>query len=65
MSDSSTAYASLLAGYVIPGDADGSVLMELLTTSDEADQMPPPDYDRLPEADVALVREWIDSGAAQ
>jgi|GEM_PF-829274 len=61
--DADTAYASLLAGYVTPGDADNSMLMDLLTSTDDAVRMPP--GQPLDASDIAVVADWINNGAAQ
>lgn len=61
--DRETAYASLLGGYVTAGDADGSMLMELLTTADDDVRMPP--GEPLDASDVDAVADWINNGAAQ
>ena len=61
--DIDTAYASLIAGYVTPGDAESSALMGLLTSPDEEVRMPP--GEPLDADQVALVADWINNGAAQ
>ena len=63
LSDADTAYASLLAGYVTANDPDNSMLMELLTSSDDDVRMPP--GEPLSDAEVDAVRAWINNGAAQ
>ncbi|MBX3014344.1 MAG: hypothetical protein KF832_22670 [Caldilineaceae bacterium] len=59
-----TAYASLMAGsmsgpVVIPGDAESSVLWQVI----ESGKMPM--IGELPAADKALVRQWIELGALE
>lgn len=50
---------------IIPGDADSSELIRRLTSSDDTEQMPPPESNRpgLNADQIALVREWINQGA--
>lgn len=64
LSDRTTAYTSLLAGYVIPGDAVNSMLIELVTTDDMQIRMPP-NGSPLSETEVAALTEWINNGAAE
>jgi hypothetical protein len=47
---------------IIPGDAAGSHLVELVTAT-SADVRMPPDGERLTEAEVARLKTWIDQGA--
>lgn len=55
--------ASLLKSEVIkPGNADESLLMTVMTTSDEAVRMPQ-DLPPLPADEVEKIRRWIASGA--
>lgn len=50
--------------YIEPGDPDESDLMYHLTTDDEEDMMPPPDEGGpLDDADIQLIRTWIEQGA--
>lgn len=54
-----------LGGYVAlePGDPEASELFYRLTTDDEDDLMPPPDKGaRFTEAEVELIRRWIEQG---
>ena len=54
-----------LGGYaaVIPGDVDGSALLERVITSDEDDRMPPADVGpRLTPDEVALLKQWVSEG---
>ena len=48
-----------------PGDAAASELMSRITSADPEEQMPPAKSKKKPlaEADVALIRRWIDQGA--
>ncbi|WP_373653191.1 PSD1 and planctomycete cytochrome C domain-containing protein [Schlesneria sp. DSM 10557] len=47
---------------VIAGDSARSLLIHAITGTEGALQMPP-DGDKLAEADVAMLRRWIDQGA--
>ncbi len=47
---------------VIPGQSSDSLLLQKVTSKDAEEQMPPKG-DRLTEAQVALLRQWIDQGA--
>jgi hypothetical protein len=44
-----------------PGKPDAALLLKLLTTTDEDDQMPPKG-DRVPPEQVAILRAWIAEG---
>ena len=48
---------------IAPGDSENSVLVRRLLGLDGEDRMPL-DNDPLPDAQVALIRRWIDQGAA-
>lgn len=50
---------------VRPGDADASLLVQLMELPrDDLDAMPPPEEETAPTADeIALVRAWVDQGA--
>ncbi len=61
--------AAVLAGsdngefaVIEPGDSAGSLLFELVATSDEDERMPPKGAP-LTESEQALLRRWIDEGA--
>ncbi len=47
---------------IIPGESAKSGLIQRVLTEDEADVMPQK-ADRLPAAEVALLKQWIDEGA--
>jgi mono/diheme cytochrome c family protein len=47
---------------IVPGDAKGSPLIDLVTTEDEDQVMPP--KGRLSAAEVETLTRWIDAGAA-
>ena len=51
---------------IIPGDPDGSLLWQRISTTDPLDQMPPPEHGKPPltPEEQALIRAWIESGAA-
>jgi hypothetical protein len=50
---------------IVPGASGRSVILERITSSDPDLRMPPPDTGKsLTDQQVALVRRWIDSGAA-
>ena len=48
---------------IAPGDSENSVLVRRLLGLDGEDRMPL-DKDPLPDAQIALIRRWIDQGAA-
>jgi mono/diheme cytochrome c family protein len=48
---------------VVPGHPEDSELLQLLTTSDEKERMPPAPNERLSAAEIATVRAWIREGA--
>ncbi len=50
-------------GYIDPGNADGSYLIELVEADQDGEAQMPQESPPLSEAEVALLREWIDSGA--
>jgi len=47
---------------VVPGDADASLMIRRMLSTD-GDHMPPADAPQPPPADVALLRAWIAAGA--
>ncbi|MEX2185489.1 MAG: PSD1 and planctomycete cytochrome C domain-containing protein [Pirellulales bacterium] len=50
---------------IVPGDAEKSALVERIASDDEDLRMPPADSGKqLTAAQIALLRKWIDSGAA-
>ena len=56
--EGSTAYA------IVPGDADGSDVIDRIISNDDDLRMPPPDHaDALQPEEIKLLREWIDQGA--
>lgn len=62
LDDPDTAYRSLIdRQYVIPGDHSSTLL--LLLEGDERRRMPPDAP--LPQADIDLVRTWIEEGATK
>lgn len=48
------------AGVVMPGDPDGSVMLQYL----EGDVMPPMGYPRPSDEEIAAIRAWVTAGAA-
>ncbi|QEG43117.1 DUF1553 domain-containing protein [Roseimaritima ulvae] len=62
-------HASALAGgesdgpAIVPGDVDNSALLDRITSEDEEVVMPP-HGDPLTEQQIALLRRWIEEGAA-
>ncbi|MEX0939473.1 MAG: PSD1 and planctomycete cytochrome C domain-containing protein [Pirellulales bacterium] len=52
------------AAVVLPGEAADSRLIELVTSRDPEDQMPPKDRPRLAGDQVDVLRRWIDQGLA-
>jgi Protein of unknown function (DUF1553)/Protein of unknown function (DUF1549)/Concanavalin A-like lectin/glucanases superfamily/Planctomycete cytochrome C len=51
-------------GIIVPGSAAKSVLVKKITEPDPKDRMPPPDSGHaLTEAQIALLKRWIDEGA--
>ena len=49
---------------VVPGDSDGSPLIDRISSTDEADRMPPEgEGDPFTPAQVTLLKSWIDQGA--
>ena len=61
-------YATMLAGnsdgpVVTPGDAENSVLYRVITHEDEPTM--PPKRDKLPKADLDLIKAWIAAGALE
>ena len=54
-------YNSLLNGYVVPNDAEASVLYKSLLGTDGVSLMPP--GSKWSESKISLVKVWIDQGA--
>lgn len=54
-------YDELLNGYVIPGNADSSILYKSLLGIDGIELMPPGAI--WPDEKINLVRDWINQGA--
>lgn len=51
-------------GPVLPGDVDGSLLMQRVLSDDPDQRMPPPDSKlSLTDAQIAQLRAWISAGA--
>lgn len=49
--------------FVVPGDASGSYLIELITSTDDQPAAMPKEAPPLSDAQVDLLRHWIDAGA--
>lgn len=49
--------------HIIPGNPDGSYLLELVTGSDDTPPSMPKQSPRLSDEQVALIRQWIRQGA--
>ena len=54
-------YDEILNGYVVPGDAEASVLYKSLLGLDGISLMPP--GSQWPDAKINAVRDWINQGA--
>ncbi len=54
-------YNELLNGYVVPNDADASVLYQSLLGINGVSLMPP--GSQWPDSKINLVKDWIDQGA--
>ena len=54
-------YDELLNGYVVPGDAEASILYKSLLGIDGISLMPP--GSQWPDAKINAVRDWINQGA--
>jgi mono/diheme cytochrome c family protein len=65
LDEAASATAELDSGMtaVVPGDAAASELLARIQSNDEAVQMPP-EGSRLTAEEVAVIRRWIDDGAA-
>ncbi|MFD2256626.1 SUMF1/EgtB/PvdO family nonheme iron enzyme [Luteolibacter algae] len=49
---------------LLPGDAEGSLLYTSLIAHEAPFAMPPRDrFDRIPESEISLIREWVNRGA--
>ena len=61
-----TSYAGIIKGsgsgpVIAAGQSAASRLVEVISTDDESQRMPP-EGDRLTEAQIAIIKKWIDSG---
>jgi hypothetical protein len=54
-------YDELLNGYVVPGDADASILYKSLLGIDGVSLMPP--GSQWPDSKINAVKDWINQGA--
>ncbi|MEL6110254.1 MAG: DUF1553 domain-containing protein [Planctomycetota bacterium] len=50
-------------GYIVPGDADGSSLIDLISGVDGEPPEMPQDAEALSTNQVTLIRRWVDEGA--
>ena len=57
-----TATSAMAGGHITPGDAEGSRLLEVLVPVDGRAEMPK-DGDPLEQAERAILRDWVQSGA--
>jgi mono/diheme cytochrome c family protein len=63
-SDSMLAEADSGEVPVVPGDPEASELLRRITSGDEGERMPPPDFGQpLEPSEMALVKAWIEQGA--
>ncbi|HIL71921.1 MAG TPA: DUF1549 domain-containing protein, partial [Verrucomicrobia bacterium] len=46
----------------VPGKSEESLLIELITSDDSDEQMPPSKKPRLSESEIQSIRQWIDQG---
>jgi WD40 repeat protein/mono/diheme cytochrome c family protein len=63
-----TNYTNLIQGggsgaVIEPGDADGSYLFSLVSHKESPEM--PPESDRIPDAELNLIKNWIDTGALE
>jgi mono/diheme cytochrome c family protein len=64
LAESATARLESGGRALVAGDPASSLLLKLVTSSDDADRMPPPKTSKhLSPQQVALLREWIAGGA--
>ncbi|MFN5187819.1 MAG: c-type cytochrome domain-containing protein [Planctomycetota bacterium] len=61
-----TSYAGIIKGsgsgpIVVAGQSSTSRLVEVVSTDDESQRMPP-EGDRLNDAQIATIKKWIDTG---
>lgn len=54
-------YEDLINGFVVPGDAEASILYKSLLKLDGVSLMPP--EGQWPDSKINLVKRWIDQGA--
>jgi len=59
--EDNVSYNDLLNGFVVPGDAEGSILYQSLLGINGVSLMPP--GAQWPDSKINLVRDWIDQGA--
>ena len=49
-------------GMAVAGDVDGSYFLELVGSDDPDVMMPPPEKPRVPAAEMAVLRQWVEEG---
>ena len=52
----------LESGVAEPGPVGGSYFLDLIQSDDADVQMPPPEKVRVPDAEVAVLKRWVDEG---
>ncbi len=59
-----TSYQTLMnSGIIVPGDPNDGDFMDVITTSDPNDRMPPPPAPLLTSQQIQLIQTWITQGA--
>ena len=59
-----SSYASVMNSNVVtPGQSNNSNLVDVITTSNPNDIMPPPPMTAMPTAQIQLIKKWINQGA--
>lgn len=59
-----SSYEGIIAsGHIIPGNANESEFIEVITEDDDEDRMPPPPLPRLSQDQITAIRDWINQGA--
>lgn len=48
--------------YAVPRDAESSYFLDLILSDDPESQMPPAEKSRLSEAEIATLKDWVNSG---
>jgi hypothetical protein len=59
-----SSYAAVMnSNVLVPGQAWNSDLVDVLTTTNLADRMPPPPASAMPNIQINLIKKWINQGA--